>query len=167
MTASSPLSDRAWRRATMIDAVALAELERSTNLVGLAHVFGDLPFPGDAVLARWTLVLADPEVVVEVVDGTDGLWAYVAYDPDALRHLGVHPSVWGRGLGAAGMARAIAAGATRLWVLELNARARALYERMGWAPTGESQECPWPPHPRELAYSAQPFERSTASSQRL
>ena len=142
-----------WRRAGAADAGPLRDLERETNLVGLAHVFGDLPFPSDDVLARWALVLEDPEVVTEVVDGPEGPVAFAAYDGDSLRHLGVHPSAWGRGLGAAGVARAVAAGATRLWVLELNDRARRLYESLGWAPTGVTQECPWPPHPVELEYS--------------
>ena len=142
-----------WRRATPQDAAALRDLERDSNLVGLAHVFGDLPFPADAVLARWALVLDDPEVVTEVVDGPSGLLAFAAHDGGSLRHLGVHPSAWGRGLGAAGVDLAVAAGARRLWVLELNHRARTLYERLGWAPTGTTQECPWPPHPTELEYA--------------
>lgn len=141
-----------WRRATADDAGPLRDLEREANLIGLAHVFGDLPFPADGVLARWALVLDDPDVVTEVVDGPEGLLAFTAYDGESLRHLGVHPSAWGRGLGAAGVRRAVAAGATRLWVLELNHRARGLYSRLGWVASGVTQECPWPPHPVELEY---------------
>lgn len=142
-----------WRRAGAQDAGALRDLERDSNLVGLAHVFGEAPFPSDGVLARWALVLDDPDVVTEVVDGPEGLLAFAAHDGDSLRHLGVHPSAWGRGLGSAGVGRAVAAGARRLWVLELNHRARELYERLGWTPTGVTQECPWPPHPTELEYA--------------
>ncbi|PUA80589.1 GNAT family N-acetyltransferase [Nocardioides currus] len=141
-----------WRPATADEAGPLADLERDANLVGLAHVFGDLPFPYDAVLSRWVLLLDDPEVVVEVVAGEAGLLAYVAHDRESLRHLAVHPDVWGRGLGRAGFDRAAAAGATRLWVLDLNHRARGLYDAMGWTPSGVTQECPWPPHPVELEY---------------
>ena len=141
-----------WRTATAEDAVALAELERDGNLVALRHVFGDLPFPSDAVLARWSLVLDDPDVTVEVVDDARGLIAFAAYDGGSLRHLGVHPAMWGHGLGAEGVARAVAAGAGQLWVLEENTRARALYERLGWTPSGHTQGCPWPPHPTELEY---------------
>jgi GNAT superfamily N-acetyltransferase len=130
----------------------LADLERDANLVGLAHVFGDLPFPYDAVLTRWVLVLDDPEVVTEVVDGDQGLVALAAYDQESLRHLAVHPDWWGRGIARAGVDRAVAAGATRLWVLAANHRARRLYDSLGWAPSGITQECPWVPHPTELEY---------------
>ncbi len=58
----------AWRRATADECVALRDLERAASRVGLAHVFGDLPYPDDDVLARWVLLLDDPEVVVEVVE---------------------------------------------------------------------------------------------------
>ena len=79
-----PLRDRAgsrrgvtWRRAGSEDAVALTELERVANLAALAHVFDPErhPFPFDDVLARWVLVLDDPEVLVDVVDGdATGCW---------------------------------------------------------------------------------------------
>jgi GNAT superfamily N-acetyltransferase len=142
-----------WRRATAEDAGPLADLERDANLVGLAHVFGDLPFPYDAVLTRWVLVLEDPGVVTEVVPGDGGLVAFTAYDHESLRHLAVHPDSWGRGIARAGVERAVATGVTRLWVLADNHRARSLYESLGWAPTGVTQECPWEPHPTELEYS--------------
>ena len=149
-----------WRRATTDDAVALRDLERVASRAGLAHVFGDLPYPDDDVLARWTLLLDDPEVVVDVVeDGSDGrgdLVALAAHDGDSLRHLAVRPDHWRTGLGREGFRRAEAAGARRLWVLELNTRARAMYESFGWLPSGVSQECPWPPYPTELEYVAPP-----------
>lgn len=138
-----------WRRATVADALALTELERDANLIALAHVFGDLPYPVDDVLARWTLVLADPSVTVEVLGDFTAL---VAHDGVSLRHLAVHPSSWGRGLGATGVSRAVAAGARQLWVLEENVVARRLYERLGWAPSGARQDCPFPPFPVELDY---------------
>lgn len=143
-----------WRRATDADAVALRDLERIASQTGLAHVFGDLPYPDDDVLARWALLLDDPTVVVEVVEDEQGMVALAAHDGTNLRHLAVRPDRWSSGLGREGIARAEAAGATRLWVLEQNHRARALYESLGWAPTGVSQECPWPPYPTELEYAA-------------
>ena len=151
MTRTEPPAQ--WRRAVPEDAGPLADLERDANLVGLAHVFGDLPFPYDAVLSRWVLLLEDPEVVVDVVPSDRGLAACAAYDRESLRHLAVHPDHWGQGLARAGFARAAAAGATRLWVLDLNHRARGLYDSMGWTPTGVTQECPWAPYPTELEYS--------------
>lgn len=138
-----------WRRATPADAGPLADLEQAANLVGLAHVFGDLPFPYDAVLTRWVLVLDDPEVVTEVVDGDQGLVAFAAYDHESLRHVAVHPGSWGRGIAREAVVRS---GASRLWVLDDNHRARGLYESLGWTPTGVTQECPWEPHPTELEY---------------
>ncbi len=150
MTTDGPGTE--WRRATADDAGALTDLERDANLVGLAHVFGELPFPYDAVLTRWALVLDDPEVVTEVVGGDRGLVALAAYDHESLRHLAVHPDSWGRGIARAGVRRAVAGGATRLWVLTDNHRARGLYESLGWAPSGVTQECPWVPHPIELEY---------------
>lgn len=145
---------RKWRRATSGDVVALRDLERAASRAGLAHVFGDLPYPDDDVLARWVLLLDDPEVVVEVVEDDAGLVALAAHDGTSLRHLAVRPDHWGSGLGREGFARAEAAGARRLWVLADNGRARALYESRGWRPSGTSQECPWPPFPTELEYAA-------------
>lgn len=144
----------AWRRASSEDAVALRDLERVASQRGLAHVFGDLPYPDDDVLARWVLLLDDPTVDVEVVEDAAGLVALAAHDGDSLRHLAVRPDRWGTGLGREGFHRAEAAGARRLWVLELNHRARAMYESFGWTPSGDRQECPWPPYPTELEYAA-------------
>ena len=80
--------------------------------------------------------------------------ALAAHDGESLRHLAVRPDHWGTGLGGEGFHRAEAAGARRLWVLELNTRARAVYESLGWTPSGASQDCPWPPYPTELEYVA-------------
>lgn len=140
-----------WRAATLDDAVALRDLERRANLVGLGHVFGDLPFPDDGVLERWRSTLAEPRVTVMLTDG-----ALCAWDEDGrLRHLAVDPSRWGAGLGRSGVALAVAdiraRGRTpRLWVLEANHRARALYAHLGWAPTGLVRPAEWPPYPVEM-----------------
>jgi GNAT superfamily N-acetyltransferase len=151
-----------FRRAGEEDLLALAELERDANVVGLAHVFAPdrHPFPFDAVLARWRLVLDDPDAEVLVLDDAarDRLLVYVAYDAAMVRHVGVHPDRWGEGLATAGMAAALAdmsgRGTTEacLWVLAENGRARRLYERLGWTRTDERREAPWPPHPVEVRY---------------
>ena len=151
-------ADVAWRRASDDDAAALRDLERAANLVGLGHVFPAerFPFPDDDVLARWALVLADQGTVVEVVDGPSGLRALLAYDDSTLRHLAVHPDDWGSGLGRLGVERAVGAipaAEPRLWVLELNSRARGLYEHLGWSATGVTRDCPWSPYPLELEYA--------------
>jgi RimJ/RimL family protein N-acetyltransferase len=143
------------------DLLALMELERDANLVGLAHVFPaeQHPFPEDDVLARWALVLDEPGVVVLVADrpgpGRD-LDVLAAHDDRTLRHLAVHPRLWGTGLATAAirtvLAALVARGATEadLWCLEDNTRARRLYEHLGWRPAGERRPAPWPPHPTEL-----------------
>ena len=146
-----------WRFAAAGDAVALRDLEREANLVGLSHVFpaAEHPFPDEAVLERWTRTLTEPEVAVEVVEGATGLVAFSAYDATTLRHLAVHPALWGAGLGRAGVERAaaaIAAGGVDeavLWCLEANHRARKLYRRLGWRETGERRAAEWPPYPVE------------------
>ena len=150
-----------FRLATAADAVALRDLERAANLAALGHVFPPerYPFPDDAVLARWVLVLAEPGVDVLVLDGPDGLMAYAAHDDCWLRHLAVHPRHWGDGLATAGVEAAQAAmrrrGSTQasLWCLAENHRARRLYEHLGWRATGEQQDAPWPPHPVEVRYT--------------
>jgi GNAT superfamily N-acetyltransferase len=144
-----------WRTATPDDAVALRDLEREANLVGLAHVFPGLPFPDDGVLARWEATLTDPSVTTEVCVDPQPV-ALTSYDATGrLRHLAVHPDRWGSGLATAGIERAVAtirdAGRVPvLWVLVANDRARGLYEHLGWEPTGREQPAEWPPYPTEL-----------------
>lgn len=158
-----------FREATVDDLAALRDLERAANLVGLAHVFPPdrYPFPDDAVLARWALVLEDPSVVVLVRDRPDdadgtvgvGLDLLAAYDDRTLRHLAVHPDAWGRGLGSAAVETCLRAmdlrGTTiaELWCLEANHRARRMYEFLGWRATRDRQPAPWPPHPTEMRYT--------------
>lgn len=153
-----------FRHATDADLLALAALERDANLAALAHVFAPErhPFPFDAVLARWRLVLDDPAAVVLVRDADGrrpGLDLYLAYDDETIRHLAVHPDRWGRGLAATAMAAAVADMARRgtpeafLWVLEENDRARRFYERLGWQAGPERRDAPWPPHPTEMRYT--------------
>jgi GNAT superfamily N-acetyltransferase len=139
-----------FRPATPADVEALTALERDTNLEALGHVFPGVPYPTDEVRARWARLLADPEVRVEVVGPADRLDVYLAWDVERLRHLGVRPELWGRGLARVAVARA--SGVRRLWVLRDNTRARGFYEHLGWAPTGREQAAEWPPYPVELEY---------------
>jgi GNAT superfamily N-acetyltransferase len=140
-----------FRAATEADADALMLLERDTNLVALAHVFPGVSYPEDDVRQRWLSLLADPAVTVEVVGPPGRLDVYLAYDEVRLRHLGVRPESWGRGLARRALDRA--AGTRRLWVLADNEQARGFYEHLGWAPTGRTQTAEWPPHPTELEYA--------------
>ena len=140
-----------FRRATSDDAEALTALERDANLIALAHVFPDVPYPSDEVRERWLRLLADPQVSVEVVGEPSHLDVYLAWDDERLRHLGVRPEQWGRGLARRAVERAT--GVRRLWVLRENTRARGFYEHLGWRPTGVEQQAEWPPYPIELEYA--------------
>jgi GNAT superfamily N-acetyltransferase len=140
-----------FRPAAPGDAVALTGLERDANLVALAHVFPDVPYPEDDVRARWLRVLAEPAVRVEVCGPPDLLDAYVCWDEQTLRHLAVRPSQWGTGLARRAVERAV--GVTRLWCLVDNGRARGFYEHLGWRPTGREGAAEWPPYPREMEYA--------------
>jgi GNAT superfamily N-acetyltransferase len=150
-----------FRYATLADLTALRDLERQANLAALGHVFPpeQYPFPDDAVLARWALVLEDPDARVLVRDGESGLVAFAAYDAGWLRHLAVRPDHWGRGVASAAVATVLAAMAdgggrtASLWVLEQNHRARRLYEHLGWHATPDRQDAAWPPYPVELRYT--------------
>ncbi len=150
------------REATTADLAALRDLERAANLAALGHVFPPdrFPFPDDAVLARWSLVLDEPGVTTLVSQDDDGsLVLFAAYDDETLRHLAVHPDHWGRGLASAAIAAALhdmderGSVQASLWCLEENHRARRLYEHLGWREEPDRREAPWPPHPIEMRYS--------------
>lgn len=143
-----------WRSAGPADAEALTDLERDANLVALAHVFPpeQYPFPWAEVHARWLETLAEPGVVVEVLDGDTGLDAYAARDTAVLRHLAVRPGRWGQGLAREAVERAVGAGARSLWCLVENHRAREFYRHLGYQETGTTREAVWPPHPVEIEY---------------
>jgi GNAT superfamily N-acetyltransferase len=140
-----------FRPAVGTDADALTALEADANVVALAHVFAGVPFPYDEVRDRWRDLLADPLVQVEVVGQPGRLDVYLAWDDERLRHLGVRPDCWGRGLARRAVERAI--GVRRLWVLRDNVRARGFYEHLGWRASGAEQRAEWPPHPVELEYT--------------
>ncbi len=151
-----------FREATPADAPALRQLEREANLAGLGHVFPPerYPFPDDDVLARWALVLDEPGVDVLVRDSAPGqVDVLAAYDDRSLRHLAVHPDLWGTGLASTAVDTVLRAMARRgttvaeLWCLEENRRARRLYEHLGWRPAEDRRPAPWPPHPTEMRYT--------------
>lgn len=152
--------DWEFREAGPDEAWDLLRLEKAANLAGLCHVFPPdvYPYPEGHVLARWAIVLDSPDVTTLVWPSPVGLVAFAAYDDATLRHLGVHPAAWGTGLGRAAVLAAVdgirdrGASEARLWCLVENRRARRLYERLGWTPTGHAREAEFPPHPEEMEY---------------
>ncbi|HET9422322.1 MAG TPA: GNAT family N-acetyltransferase [Nocardioides sp.] len=146
-----------FRAATASDAEALRDLEQAANLAALGHVFDprEYPFPAAGVLDRWRAVLEEEGVTVDVAEGPPGLVVFAAHDRTTLRHLAVHPEWWGRGVASAAIDRAVtrirAGGATpRLWCLDANQRAMALYRRLGWEVSGAQRRAEWPPYPTEI-----------------
>lgn len=151
------------RPATEDDLVTLLDLERQASSAGLAHVFGpDLPFPSDDVLARWRIVLEDPDLVTLIdVEESDPV-GYAAYGDRWLRHFGYLPRWWGSGradqLHEAVLAGLAGQGAepVYLWVLVDNHRARAFYERRGWTDTGVREREVFEPFPLKLQMTRRP-----------
>lgn len=156
MAARRERVDPVFRPATPSDVDALTELERAASLAALGHIFPPdaYPYPSEQVRARWVEVVEDPAVVVEVLEDElrpGRLVALVAFDADRVRHLAVSPRHWRQG--HARRALAVATGRMaqpRLWVLARNHRARAVYEHLGWTPTGRTGRAEWPPHPEEI-----------------
>ena len=131
--------------------MALKDLEKTANLVALAHIFpaDRHPYPDDDVLNRWRDVLADPVTTTLVGADALGLTCFVAFDAERLRHLAVRPDLWGSGLAEEVFE---ASTAPRLWCLEANHRARRFYARHGWQETGVSRTSEFSPFPVELEY---------------
>jgi GNAT superfamily N-acetyltransferase len=139
------------------DVYALFALEKAASTAGLAHVFGpDLPFPDDDVLARWRIVVDDPDVTVLLDEEAGEPIGYAAHDGAWLRHFGLLPAWWGSGragrLHQAVLSGLIERGAATayLWVLVENHRARAFYERRGWRATGLQEAEVFVPYPLKL-----------------
>jgi len=145
-----------FRNANDVDLVALRDLERAANLVALAHVYppSQYPYPDNDVLARWSIVLDDPDCTTLVHDGATGLDGLVAFDSASIRHLAVHPQHWGTGLARRLLEAACdrIEGRVWLWCLVENHRARGLYEHLGWTPTGVQEESEFPPYPTQMEY---------------
>ena len=145
MESTDPLTT--LRQAHVGDASGLAQLHAETVAIAYADIFpADAPAPTPADLApsyRSLLETADADTWVvergEVVVASIVLIVDVSV-PAQLRieRFNVHPQHQSQGLGSAlyqwAIAEARDRGASRLnlWVLEDNARARAIYEAWGW-----------------------------------
>jgi ribosomal protein S18 acetylase RimI-like enzyme len=148
------------------DATGIANVHIASWRAGYAHVLPESLLYGDDFDPRrrriWEEWRFDPgqrvAVCVQTADAADAadgerIVGFAAFGPERERARGFtgrgelyafyfHPDVWGSGaaselighvderLGAEGFAEAV------LWVLDDNPRARAFYEKHGWAPTG-------------------------------
>ncbi len=145
------------RRATDEDLLTLLDIERTASSTALAHIFGsDRPFPVDDVLARWRIVLDDPDTVTLIDEDESGPVGYAAYGNRWLHHLGLLPRLWGSGradvLHALVLDGLSAHGpdASYLWVLVDNHRARSFYVRHGWYETGVREPEVFAPFPVKM-----------------
>lgn len=161
------------RPATADDAGTLLSIEKRASTVALTHVFGpEIPFPDDDVLARWSLVLQDPDATVLLDQERGEPVGYVAFSAGWLRHLGVLPAWWGTGRAATLHDVAVDAltrqGCTtaKLWVLMRNDRARAFYRRRGWVDTETLEDEVFPPYPIKVMMARRLWEDCAFTSLR-
>ena len=76
-----------------------------------------------------------PNQQVWVADADGEVAGYIAFAPDWVNQLYVHPDRQGQGVGAALLAHVLAQGTPRrLWTFQQNHRARKFYENRGFAP---------------------------------
>lgn len=149
------------RRATPQDATALRDVERAASLQALGHVFPpeEHPYPDEGVLARWVATLDDPDVTVVVTEDDAGVSSFIAWDRTVVRHLGVRPDAWRRGLATRVLEHALATpdgSPSRLWCLAENHQALAFYAARGWVRTGRSRRAEFPPFPEEVELTVRP-----------
>jgi ribosomal protein S18 acetylase RimI-like enzyme len=136
------------RTATVDDAVAIARVHAASWAAAAGRAAGTLRNP--AAVAEWKTRLRERPTEMHVLEMGGELlgfaWAGQSPDPDAvpgktaeLFALYVTPEAWGRGVGRrlwhATRRRLEEEGFSEitLWVIEANFRARALYERFGFA----------------------------------
>lgn len=119
------------RPATPADAEAIATLDHTAIHTAMPTVAWKHPLPeviayvAGHMLPGGGLTVAEQDgVIVGYTDTHDG-W---------IHQLHVHPTHWRQGIGSLLMAHAKAASPTglQLWCMQVNARARAFYERHGF-----------------------------------
>lgn len=134
------------RNGQIEDVPMMAAIQQSAALAGFADIFpATAPKPSlDELESEWLQLQADSTAVV-LVAASDSVVGCVAIRQDAtipsgllLARLYVQPDWWEHRVGgrlhdaALRVCRELGAASINLWVLEDNARARAMYERWGW-----------------------------------
>lgn len=119
------------RPATPEDAAVIAVVHRLAMRVSLPFL-PELHTPEeDLWFVRERLSAENAVWVVEVAGGVAG---YIAFHDGWIDHLFVHPDHQGRGLGPILLDKALEDGSERqLWTFQQNTRARAFYEKRGFA----------------------------------
>lgn len=118
------------RRATPLDGPAVGTLHRHTMRASLPFL-PELHTLTDVIDFATCEILPNNEVWV--AEAAARLTGYIAFTPDWIHHLYVHPEVQGQGIGPRLLALALADGRDRrLWTFQQNARARRFYEACGF-----------------------------------
>ncbi len=124
-------------------------VQRAASLAALGHIYGDEPYPDDAVHERWrqfagTVLVCERDDEIVGVAGIEEEWLHGFY---------VLPGWWGSGVADELHEAAVAHGVSRLWCLEENRRARHFYGKRRWQLNGETRVVEYPPHPLDVGYS--------------
>jgi GNAT superfamily N-acetyltransferase len=137
------------RTATAADVPSVASVQLHSALAAFSHIFPtSIPEPTQEELQQeWAALVTNPHRSVLAATIDDEIVAAVVFGPDddadkatdcILLKLYVTPDRFGLGIGSLLYDRVIDAfrdqgyQRARLWVLEENTRARAMYERRGW-----------------------------------
>jgi GNAT superfamily N-acetyltransferase len=118
------------RRATLDDMPAAARLHRHVMRTSLSFL-PELHTPEEDV--RFFSEKLFPTTEFWVAEDDGAVVGYIAFKPDFIDHLYLHPDHQDRGLGVQLLDKARAgARLLRLWTFQANAKARRFYEREGF-----------------------------------
>ena len=143
-------------------AVLLATIQERAASAAFRHIYGEAPFPREAIRQSWR----DSKATAFLL----GECGFAAVEPPYLHSLYVIPDYWGRGVGnhlyeiAISGLRDHPVTTAELWVLEANARARGFYGRRGWHPDGLTRRAPFQPQPLLLHYQLALVPNSAAGA---
>jgi GNAT superfamily N-acetyltransferase len=107
----------------------IAQIQGRAAVEAYGHLFST-PYPFDEIAERWRSF--GGSVRVAGSSPAAPIAGFAAVEAEELRSLYVEPTKWGCGLGSALLQDSVRIGATALWVIEVNHRARAFYERHRW-----------------------------------